>query len=650
MLRNSKEFRIYQEKTSVGASSSGVVESEPMSNVQGEISVAARGFGFVSDPDSDEDIFIPRSKINGAVNGDRVEVEITGEREKGPEGRVVAILKRARSEIGGTILTTHPDPISTAPALGPDVRVLVKTKKKLRVGDRVHLHVDHWGEEIEASLLKVIGHIDHPKDDTPCAIIEYGLRDQHPKEAIDEARAFSEKMEVKDRVDLRSLETITIDPRTAKDFDDALSLEKKGNHYILHVHIADVTHYVKKGSALDVEAKKRCNSTYFPGTCVPMLPEQLSNNLCSLKPNVDRLAATVKMEFDEEGELVDYEIFRSVIHSDRRYTYEEAFEVLDSTPLLKLMKELCLLLKHQRSERGSIEFSLPEVALELDENEMPTGTRFIEYDITHQMVEEFMLKANEVVATHLTNEGSPIAYRVHEMPFEEDLTGFYDLASALGFKLPQNPTLHDLQVLFDKAYKTPFGPQLAVSFIRSLRMATYSAENIGHYGLSLEHYCHFTSPIRRYPDLLVHRILFGDKVDEEEVEAIAAECSDKERNSGRAESDVRRLKKLRYLNAVEESQWEAVVSGIKPFGIAFQLNQLLMEGFLHVSDLATDYYTYDRRKGKLVGRSTGHSYGIGDAITIQVGEINLITRDAKWHMIEPELHVKRRPTRGRRRR
>ncbi|MBI3237037.1 MAG: RNB domain-containing ribonuclease, partial [Chlamydiales bacterium] len=283
------------------------------------------------------------------------------------------------------------------------------------------------------------------------------------------------------------------------------------------VHIADVAHYVKPGSALDQEAIIRCNSTYFPGTCIPMLPEQLSNELCSLKPEVVRLTVSVLMDFDKEGTLIGHEVVRSCIYSAKRFTYFEAKDVLDKkvkspyAKSLELMVELCQLLKKKRHERGSIDFALPETVILIDEKGEPTGVKKIEYDITHQLVEEFMLKANEMVAKELNLRKRPVLYRVHEEPSEENFTDFYQFARSLGFTLPAKPTPIDIQEMFDEAKKSPHSHQLSVAFIRSMRLAQYSPNNIGHFGLALEHYSHFTSPIRRYSDLVTQRLLFNEE-------------------------------------------------------------------------------------------------------------------------------------------
>ncbi|MBS0622817.1 MAG: VacB/RNase II family 3'-5' exoribonuclease, partial [Verrucomicrobia bacterium] len=590
---------------------------------RGRVSGHPRGFAFIDVEGEEEEIFIPRGQLGGAIDGDLVDVEVTGEREKGPVGRVVAVIERGRTCLAGTVLFCDKKGRARlyCPLLGLDGEVFV-TGKELKVGDRIIAKITQWQEEgqgAEGTVERILGHIDDPSIDVIAACAEFEVSPEFPKNALKEADSLGDAVLPKDlenRCDLRDIPTVTIDPISAKDYDDALSLKKSSDgHLHLMVHVADVSYYVTRSSALDKSAKKRCNSTYFPGICVPMLPPSLSDNLCSLQPLVDRLAVTVEMEFDLAGELLNYSIYRSAIRSDKRFSYEEAKEVLDGKrdspfkPLLEEMVELCLLLKKQRRKRGSVEFILPELSVEVNAQGVPVKTHLIEYDITHQLVEEFALKANEMVATHLTKLQRGLTYRVHDMPSDEDLAGFFQLARFLGYPLPKKPSLLDLQLLFDKANKTPHGTYLAISFIRSQKLAAYSPDNIGHYGLSLEHYCHFTSPIRRYADLLVHRVLLEAKYSEKEVEKIARACSEKERISAKAEGSVLRLKKLRLLKAAPYSKnWKALITQVKSAGVVFEVVDLMLEGFLHVSELGDDFYEFDETGRSFKGRHTGQRF------------------------------------------
>lgn len=625
--------------------------------VTGVLHVHPRGFGFLEADDPlmyPQDIFIPKHLTQNAVDGDTVEVQVNTSvvSEKGPEGRVIAILSRGRTHLAGIVkaMESYGDIVAHVPLLGSSQRVVVKPSKdfQLRVGDRLVMEVLEWGDKDSETICRAkhfLGHISDPSCDIKAAIEEYELRADFPTKVIEEAKALGTKVSAKDirsREDLRGIECFTIDPDTAKDFDDAVSLSKDSQgHYHLGVHIADVSHYVHPGTALDEEAKLRCNSTYFPAYCLPMLPGELSNNLCSLKANVNRLTVSVFAHFDPEGTLIDYRIARTVIKSTKRFTYKEAKEVLDGTkksshlPTLNLMVELCGLLKKKRYQRGSIEFSIPELVVLVDEKGQPYKTDYIVYDITHQLIEEFMLKANELVALHLSQKGKNLTYRVHDQPAEENMRDFSILAGAFGFKLSSTPTPNELQQLFDEALQTPYGQYLATSYIRRMRLAIYSPENIGHYGLGLTHYCHFTSPIRRYVDLVAHRILFGESDDLEALDKIAENSSEQERISAKAESNVVLLKKLRLLEIIHKNephkQYEAIVTRVKNFGIYFEILELMLEGFLHVSELDNDYYTFEEGFARLRGVYRGGIYSSGDKLTVLVKSIDLILLETSWN-------------------
>lgn len=613
----------------------------------GVIKVHPRGFGFVI-PDEralfPQDIFIPRQAIKGAVDGDRVEVAVnTGYiSEKGPEGRVKKILERGRSHVAGVIsyVGKKGQIYAYIPLLGEDqaMRIVPHLEKSLSKGDRIIIHVLDWGgrqREPLGEMSAYIGHISDPSFDIMAAIEEFELHDKFSQGAIEEARGFGEQVssrDLKKREDLRELECFTIDPDTAKDFDDALSITKdKKGRYHLGVHIADVSHYVKPGTLLDQEASSRCNSVYFPGTVLPMLPHELSSHLCSLKQGVSRLTISILMVLESDGSMQDYRIHRSVIKSQKRFTYREAKEVLDGkkrsrhTESLHLMVELCLLLKKRRAARGSIEFSLPDLSIQVNEKGLVQKIELIEYDITHQLVEEFMLLANEVVATHLGKSGKPLAYRIHEKPSPENIRDFALTSFMMGFPLPASPTAEELQRLFEMADKTPFGQFLATAFIRSMKLASYSTENIGHYGLGLDFYTHFTSPIRRYIDLLVHRVLFDELEEENDLEVLALRCSEQERVSAKAENSVLLLKKLRLLqerSSLGESDYEAIIVAIKNFGLIFEIKEFMYEGFLPIVE-----------KG----------FALGDRVLVKLREVDLIARRTEWDLISvKKKHPKRK--------
>lgn len=628
--------------------------------ISGIIRMHPRGFGFVQLSDQtvyEQDIFIPKHLTKNAIDGDEVEIIVNQEviSDKGPEGKVIAILSRARSHLAGIIRYADEKGffIVHVPLLGAQQRVVLhpSEEKALQVGDRVVMEVVDWGTKETETVCRFshyLGNISDPSCDIYSAIEEFELRADFPSRTVEEATSFGKVVSLKDiqkREDLRHLTTFTIDPDTAKDFDDALSLTRdEEGVYHLGVHIADVSHYVRSGSALDAEAQLRCNSTYFPGTCLPMLPGDLSENLCSLKANVNRLTVSVLMRIDANGTLLDYRFSRSVIKSVKRFTYKEAKKVIDGDsksvhkPTLDLMVELCRLLKQKRYERGSIEFSLPELVVLVDEKGSPYGTDYITYDITHQMVEEFMLKANEIVAWDLNERGKNLTYRIHDVPAEENLRDFSMLAAAFGFKLSDKPTPRDLQVLFEEAGETVYSNYLASSYIRRMRLAAYSPENIGHYGLSLSHYCHFTSPIRRYVDLVVHRILFGESDDFEYLKEVSLRCSEQERISARAENSVTILKKLRLLQAMHQKdpghEFQAIITRVKNFGIYFEIIELLLEGFIHISDLGEDYFIYEEEKMLLRGSRHGGRYAPGDTLAVMLQSVDFVSQETKWYITE----------------
>lgn len=624
--------------------------------IQGVLRGHARGFGFVQADKKygmEQDVFIPRPMMNGAVDGDRVSVKVVPGRrpEKGPEGQIMEILERAHSTCAGIISERHFDGqlIAYTPLFGKDHPILLKpfSERKLKIGDRIVMRVTDWpkkGHFTKASVSRYMGNIHDPSCDVPASIAEFGLRNRFPQKVVDEAKQFGTRVTSADkqgRKDLSHLECFTIDPDTAKDFDDAVNLkvDSKGNYH-LGIHIADVSHYVAPGSLLDEEALKRCNSTYFPGVCVPMLPPALSDNLCSLREKVTRLTVSVLVTLDKDGKVLRHRIVRSFIKSRKRFTYRQAKEVLEGKrqskhkDSLHLMVKLCKVLKKQRYKRGSLEFCLPELAILVDKQGQPTGTDYVEYDITHQLVEEFMLLANEIVAKHLTKKGKNLSYRVHEEPNDENIADFVNLVNTFGFDLPESPSPQQIQKLFDEVNETSYGRYLATSYIRRMKLACYSPENIGHYGLMLEHYCHFTSPIRRYVDLVVHRTLFDGELSREDLEQACSTCSEQERLSAKAEFNVTMLKKLRLLqkwvSKEPQKQFPAIVTKVQPFGITFDILDLMLEGFIHVSQLENDYFIFDKQGMMLYGEMTGGTFTAGDQITVELFELDLIDMKTEW--------------------
>lgn len=648
-----KEFkdRDYENKKPIFVSQAVSMSVKKKGILEGKLSLHSKGFGFVSPTNEDhDDVFIPASQLKGSIDGDIVEIVVVAKSAKGFEGKVVRLVKRERKKIVGIVVNVLKtgDAVIYSPVVGEERDIILNkvAKKKWRQGDRVLMQIEKTTPgKVFCKFSKLFGNIDDPTIDTEVAIAEYDIRKDFPKTVLKEALSFNQKNSIKkeDRVDLTDLTCMTIDPVDAKDYDDALSITKdKKGHYHLGVHIADVSHFVKVGSALDREAFKRSNSTYFLDGVVPMLPHELSSDLCSLKEKVTRLTASALMEFDSKGNLLKYKFVRSIIKSKKRFTYEEAKEVLDGKKEsdlineLNLLVELALILKKQRKERGSVELSMPEIKLTLDEKKVPNGYRRIEYDITHQMVEEFMLKANELVAKHLLDQGKDAIFRIHEEPNPENMKEFYGYARLIGFQIPPEPEEKDLITLFERAQNSPLLEQLAIRFIRSMKLAVYSENNIGHFGLALENYTHFTSPIRRYSDLVVHRLLF-DKNYTPNLKLISLWCTEQERKSFKAEMSVIKLKKLRYLEKIisetKDKIFSVTITNIKPMGIFFDLDFIGFEGFIHVSNLGHEYYHFDDKRRVFTGDATGQTYSIGKPIQVMIESIDLLLGECSWSLL-----------------
>jgi ribonuclease R len=616
-----------------------------------------RGFGFVETEDKNlTDIFISKSDINRAIDQDIVEVLIKDNPIKGIEGIVVKIIKREKKTFVGVIKDIHKDYyLSYIPVFGIKSKVHVYSTEKLIIGDRIEISITKWAKDedeiIEGKLNRYLANISDASQDTKIAIIEYNILEEFDEKVKNEAKNLKITSEdLKKRVDLTNLNAITIDPKTARDYDDAISIEKNNNNtFSLGVHITDVAFFVKQNSYLDIEATKRANSVYFPSKCIPMLPTELSNNLCSLKENEIRLTVSVLMDFDENGEIIKYDIVKSYIKSRKRFSYEQAFEILKSNEKneykkdLENLKMLALLLKKKRFDRGSIDFALNDSVIVLDKNENPIKVEIVEYDITHQMIEEFMLKANEVVATHIDKKKKNLIFRIHEEPSIENLEEFFNFARSLGFYLPKKPTTEDIQKLFIEAKKTKLLKLLSINFIKSMRLAIYSKENIGHFGLALTHYTHFTSPIRRYSDLVIQRILFDEESEDINLTKISKLTSDKERNAAKAENSVIFLKKLRLLKQFYKNDpnknYSATITKIKSFGIIFEIEELLLDGFINLADIEYDYFIYEITY--LKGRRTKQILKLGDKINLKIKSIDLIMLDVRYFISKNEKTKKR---------
>jgi ribonuclease R len=643
-----KEGKLEKKEDSYSIARTQTKPSSLVENFTGKIAIHHLGFGFVTLKNFD--VFIPKHLVLDAMDQDVVEVEILsleGRNKKGPEGRVIKVVQRNRCYVVATVVEIKPGSLKVRVSLQGEsqLALLPSPPEKIEIGDRLLLEVHSLRNQLHLIFEKRLGSIFDPLKDLEVIKEEFNLPKSFPKEAVDEANSFDPDITFKkhsSRRDLTDLFTVTIDPKTAKDFDDALSIEKTTDGYRLFVHVADASYYVKKGGHLDLEAIKRKNSVYLLGTCIPMLPPILADNLCSLKEGVNRLAVTVEMDLNAKGELINSQIYRSIIKSNHRLSYEQAFEILHETAKSKLkdhlllMKELALHFKAIKHQRGAVDLSLSELVWKLGDDGVPTGFEISHYDITHQLVEEFMLKANEIIATTLKNKEVSLIYRVHESPSAETMQEFKNFCIRLGLKIPEQIGGPILAKIFDEHRESAFIQELTTRYIRSMRLATYSTDTVGHHGLMLENYTHFTSPIRRYVDIIIHRLLFNETYTQEQLDEIAKSSSELERHSARAESSYLQLKKLRYLDRKHKNDPDRIYRGaitkIKPFGIVFDVKDFGVEGFIHISDLGEDYYEFNPKKEKITGKRTAKTFNIGDHFDIKIDGVNLLFQEIHWKL------------------
>jgi ribonuclease R len=640
-----------------------------MKTTRGRISVHRDGYGFVTPDGGGEDIFIPSKLLKGALHGDLVEASSSPSRMGGNklDGRVLAVIEHATSRIvgrfeetrRGAIVIPEDQRLNLVVAIPPKGRALAED------GHQVVAELTSYpigGRPAEGRIVEVLGWPDDPEVEVQSVIRRFDLPHIFGPDVLAEAEGIAETVsrgDLKGRVDLRSMPTVTIDGETARDFDDAVSLRREGENFRLWVSIADVSHYVIKDSPLDREAYLRGTSVYFPDRCIPMLPERLSNGICSLNPNVDRLTMTAEMLFDRAGTMLDSSFYTSVIKSTARLTYtivkkiivDDDRELADKyrpvSPMLLEMKELALILMAMRKKRGSIDFDLPEPEIIIGMTGQTEGIIRAERNLAHQLIEEFMLAANEAVARHITSRDIPFLYRVHENPDPAKLQTFQEFVFGFGyeFKLVEDKVKPaELQRLLAQADGRPEERMINYSLLRCMKQARYAAENVGHFGLASDCYCHFTSPIRRYPDLVVHRILKAvlslktEKEQEgkrasklltiatERLGEVAEHTSKRERVAMEAERDVVEMKKLQYMQQHVGEQFDGYITGVTAFGFFVELEELFVEGLVHISTLSDDLYTHAEKQHSLIGRRTGTIFRIGDAARITVASVSPGTR------------------------
>ncbi len=625
------------------------------------LNIARNGTGFVLDPETDEAIWIDERDLGTALPGDIVVVRRISaggrskfrrehERKSGPEGRIVSIESRARRTIVGTVEDIGH--FVRVQPLSPSFRqaFIVPDARGARVGDRVVMEFTRWDDPRlapEGEITEVIGPKDNPSLDTIAIMKQYELPEEFPENVLTEAELVADLKEGP-RVDLRKKFIFTCDPATARDFDDALSLERdKDGNRVLGVHIADVSHYVRPGTALDREAYARSTSVYLVGKVVPMLPEQLSNGVCSLVPHQDRLAFSAFLTFDQSGRCIARRFAKSVIRSKARFTYEEVMDVLKggtAGPRLKPaaratireIGELAQQLRRRRFADGALDMEVPEAEIVLDDSGMMTGVVVRPYDESHQLVEECMVAANEAVATELWTRGVKILARLHEPPDPEKLEELRANLAKLGlsggdFSRPKN-----LSRFLAKLKGSPLEGVVSVMVLRSMKRALYSAKSIGHYGLAKNYYAHFTSPIRRYPDLVLHRQLAsylagkGGRLDMGWLTRAALHCSEREQIADDAERSLVEIKKFRYLEEQAKGGrvFDAVVVRCARNGCFVELPELAAGGLVHISKLSNDYVRFDAFRERL--EAGGRTWSVGDRLRVRVERVDFNARLADF--------------------
>lgn len=611
------------------------------------------GFGFVRQEEG-RDIFIRRSNMNGAMHGDLVEVDLLPEYlwERNKEGIIDKVIEHANTEVVGTFQKNKRFGFVVPADKRNNDDVFVKKEffRNAQDGDTVVVQITQYpakNASAEGKITEVISRNGEPGGEIKALIRSHGLFETFPSRVNAEAKAKSKEeiteQEISRRTDLRNVNVITIDGATAKDLDDGVSIDRLENgNYLLGVHIADVSHYVEANGYLDKEALKRGNSVYLLSRVVPMLPKVLSNGICSLNQGVDRLTLSCQMEINEQGRVVNHDIFESVINSKARMVYDDVSDILehhDEELIAKyeniyddivLMGELADILRGKRKEKGSLDFDFDEASILLDKDEVPVEIGIEERRTANRLIEEFMLVANKTIAEHFFWMQLPFIYRVHEKPDTEKIVELKAFLAGFGINLPVNPdNIHPkiLNSILEQVEGKPYENIVSTVMLRSMKKAFYSTSCDGHFGLSFTYYCHFTSPIRRYPDLMIHRIIkksingeMTDKLLEEirfHVENAALISSQTERKAQEMEREAEKMKKAQYMQSRIGETFDGVISGVTNFGIYVELPNTV-EGMVRLDSLRDDYYDYEEGKYRVIGRRTNRIYALGDQVTIEV--------------------------------
>lgn len=643
---------------------------ERMNLVKGTIQGNAKGFAFLLPEDPEEqDVYIAEKDLKGAMNRDKVLVRIN-HGASGPrlEGEVIRIISRETQKVVGTFQDygTYGFVETDEKRLSYDIFIPKEAYNGAAEGHKVVVQITKYPEgrrNAEGEVIEILGHKNDPGVDILSIIRKFDLPGAFSDEVMAQAEAVPETIseaEIAQRRDLREETIVTIDGEDAKDLDDAISLTQtaEGN-YLLGVHIADVSYYVPENSAIDREAFHRGTSVYLVDRVIPMIPHRLSNGICSLNPQVDRLTLSCQMEITPHGEIIEHEIFPSVIRTTERMTYTNVRKIVERedeevlaqyeplVPFFDLMKELALILRKRRLDRGAIDFDFEESKVLVNEEGKPTDVVLRERSIAEKIIEEFMLAANETVAEHFHWMDVPFIYRIHEDPNPEKLQAFLEFITNFGYLVRGKAnSVHPraLQHLLEQIKETPEERIISTVMLRSMKQAKYSPESLGHFGLAAEFYTHFTSPIRRYPDLIVHRLIRkylieGDVSEElqsrwsEKLPEIAQHTSNRERLAVDAERETDDLKKAEYMLDKVDEEFEGVISGVTSFGLFVELDNTI-EGLVHVSYLTDDYYHYHEKQYAMIGERTGKVYRLGDTVKIKVMKVDVDERSIDFEIVE----------------
>ena len=654
---------------------------ERMNLLRGRFIGHSKGFGFVApDEEGMDDIFIPPHEINGALNGDtvliRVLKETSGDRR---EGTVTKIVERGKTSFVGTFQANRGFGFVVPDDKKMSMDIFVAKEDTLGAvdGHKVVVEITNWPDQVKSAtgmITKILGHRNDPGVDILSIIYKHDIPPEFPEEVVEAATQVPEEITEQDligRRDLRNETIVTIDGADAKDLDDAVTVTKNADGtYKLGVHIADVSYYVTQDSILDKEAYDRATSVYLTDRVIPMIPHRLSNGICSLNPQVDRLTLSCEMIIDSAGQVIKHEIFQSVIKTTERMTYTDVYKILEERdenpelverykpliPMFELMAELAQVLRNRRMSRGAIDFDFKESKVLVQEDGWPIDIVLRERTVAERLIEEFMLVANETVAEHFHWMELPFIYRIHEDPKPEKLQRFFEFVTNFGLVIKgTGNSVHPkaLQEILKSIEGLPEEPVISTMLLRSLQQAKYYPESIGHFGLSADYYTHFTSPIRRYPDLIVHRLIRtylinGDTSKETVVHwnsvmgEIAEHTSERERRAVDAERDTDALKKAQFMSDKIGEEFIGMVSSITNFGIFVELPNTV-EGLVHISNMTDDYYRFEDRMMTMIGERTGRQFRIGDEVKIRVSNVNIEESAIDFEIVDMIASTSNRP-------